>query len=235
MIQESQMNTLPQSHTDQPAIRNRTFFKTTTTTTKNKTKKKYETQILNRLHGWAGCHVASTAGWDAESFLQLHGGSILNVLEGWRLTLKFPVGTIVDLFVVFLCSDWISKLNPFFVSSLYLWLFFFSLWRSLTDHMLVIWSRVRRTTRFCASLLYTVDILLNVLGRLHCCSSSSSVRRWYMYAAFLFLLRKNTFIVLIPLTFVLLNPDIPCLCKQCRSRSVGFWRSQLIWICTVCH
>ena len=31
------------------------------------------------------------------------------------------------------------------------------------------------------------------------------------------------------LTFVLLNPDIPCLCKQC------FWRSQLIWICTVCH
>ena len=37
------------------------------------------------------------------------------------------------------------------------------------------------------------------------------------------------------LTFVLLNPDIPCLCKQYRSRSVGFWRSQLIWICTVCH
>ena len=26
-----------------------------------------------------------------------------------------------------------------------------------------------------------------------------------------------------------------CLCKQCRSRPVGFWRSQLIWICTVCH
>ena len=25
------------------------------------------------------------------------------------------------------------------------------------------------------------------------------------------------------------------LCKQCRSRSVGFFRSQLIWICTVCH
>ena len=32
------------------------------------------------------------------------------------------------------------------------------------------------------------------------------------------------------LTLVLLNPDIPCLCKQCRSRSGGFWRSQLIWI-----
>ena len=37
------------------------------------------------------------------------------------------------------------------------------------------------------------------------------------------------------LTLVLLNPDIPCHCKQWRSRSVGFWRSQLIWICTVCH
>ena len=35
----------------------------------------------------------------------------------------------------------------------------------------------------------------------------------------------------ISLTLVLLNPDVPCLCKQCRSRSVGFWRL----ICTVCH
>ena len=34
-------------------------------------------------------------------------------------------------------------------------------------------------------------------------------------------------------TLVLLIPDIPCLGKQCRSRSVG--GSQLIWICTVCH
>ena len=47
----------------------------------------------------------------------------------------------------------------------------------------------------------------------------------------------NTFLTKINLcsclTLVLLNPDIPCLCKQCRSRSVGFWRrSQLIWICT---
>ena len=32
------------------------------------------------------------------------------------------------------------------------------------------------------------------------------------------------------LTLVLLNPDIPCLCRQCRSTSL-----QLIWICTVCH
>ena len=32
------------------------------------------------------------------------------------------------------------------------------------------------------------------------------------------------------LNLALLNLD-----RQCRSRSVGFWRSQLIWICTVCH
>ena len=37
------------------------------------------------------------------------------------------------------------------------------------------------------------------------------------------------------LTLVLLNPGISCLYKQCRCRSVGFYRSQLIWICTVCH
>ena len=37
------------------------------------------------------------------------------------------------------------------------------------------------------------------------------------------------------LILALLNPDIPYLCQQCRSRSVCFWRSQLIWICTVCH
>ena len=37
------------------------------------------------------------------------------------------------------------------------------------------------------------------------------------------------------LTLDLLNLDIPCLRKQCRCRSVGFFRSQLIWICTVCH
>ena len=36
------------------------------------------------------------------------------------------------------------------------------------------------------------------------------------------------------LTFVLLNTDRFCFWKQCRSRSVGFWRSQLIWICAVC-
>ena len=29
------------------------------------------------------------------------------------------------------------------------------------------------------------------------------------------------------------EPGYTLFCKQCRSRSVGFWRSQLIWICTV--
>ena len=31
------------------------------------------------------------------------------------------------------------------------------------------------------------------------------------------------------------EPGYTLFCKQCRSRSVGFWRSQLIWICTVGH
>ena len=35
----------------------------------------------------------------------------------------------------------------------------------------------------------------------------------------------------VKLTLVLLNLDMPCLTKQCRSRPVGFWISQLIWIC----
>ena len=39
----------------------------------------------------------------------------------------------------------------------------------------------------------------------------------------------------IKLTLLLLIPDIPSLCKQCRARSVGFWRTQLICVCTVCH
>ena len=46
---------------------------------------------------------------------------------------------------------------------------------------------------------------------------------------------KELFMMKIKLTLVLLSPDMLCLCKQCRSRSVGFYRSQLIWICTVCH
>ena len=47
--------------------------------------------------------------------------------------------------------------------------------------------------------------------------------------------KKKHLICRYPLTLVLLNSDISCLYKQCRSRSVGFWRSQLIWIYTVCH
>ena len=51
----------------------------------------------------------------------------------------------------------------------------------------------------------------------------------------LYELARDIYQVIYRLTLVLLNPDIHCLCKQWRSRSVGFFRSQLIWICTVCH
>ena len=38
----------------------------------------------------------------------------------------------------------------------------------------------------------------------------------------------NYFFFCFFLTLVLLNSDMPCLFKQCRSRSVGFFRSPLI-------
>ena len=41
--------------------------------------------------------------------------------------------------------------------------------------------------------------------------------------------------ILIMLSLVLLTQIYSAFAKQCRSRSVGFWRSRLIWICTVCH
>ena len=53
-----------------------------------------------------------------------------------------------------------------------------------------------------------------------------------------FFLSKMVYFLIIAysiLTLVLLNLDIPCLCKQCSSRSVGFFRSQLIRTCIVCH
>ena len=45
----------------------------------------------------------------------------------------------------------------------------------------------------------------------------------------------SNFSIRIKMVNVLLNLDMPYLCKQCRSRSVGFYRSQLIWICSVCY
>ena len=62
---------------------------------------------------------------------------------------------------------------------------------------------------------------------------SKKIKVWHMlqdsFAMFqniIFVLNWNKSI----LTLVMLNLDMHCLCKQCRSRSVGFWRSQLIWI-----
>ena len=62
-----------------------------------------------------------------------------------------------------------------------------------------------------------------------------SERAWCVSKQIVVTLLKIYNLYMSPLTLVLLNPDISYLCKQCRSRSVGFWRSPLIWICTVCH
>ena len=61
-------------------------------------------------------------------------------------------------------------------------------------------------------------IQLSHRGQLLTCMSTHNI---YFYGE----LRKKYLRIITkysPLTLVLLNPDIPCLCKQCRSRSVGF-------------
>ena len=85
-------------------------------------------------------------------------------------------------------------------------------------------------------------------GHVHCCklnvfnkSTKNGNKCWSRWDGFLQAVSSGSTLFAkfvldwTVLTFVLLNPDIPCHCKQCRSRSNGFWRSQLIWICTVCH
>ena len=59
------------------------------------------------------------------------------------------------------------------------------------------------------------------------CHSAALVLAWWLLLPWNRMFKQ--------LTLVLLSPAIPCLCKQCRSRSVSFWRNQLIRICTVCH
>ena len=74
---------------------------------------------------------------------------------------------------------------------------------------------------------------------LHRCWNKASADTWKVYTKYRHRHKQQRYRAFFQafhhLTLVLLNPDIPCLCKQCRSRSVGFWRSQLIWICSVCH
>ena len=76
---------------------------------------------------------------------------------------------------------------------------------------------------------------------------SEKIRQHFIWIICLFPLKNTTkktikmlsaavVIGILTLILGLLVPDIiPFLCKQWRSRSVGFLISQLIWICTVCH
>ena len=52
----------------------------------------------------------------------------------------------------------------------------------------------------------------------------------YVYQVYLGLLILS---VCLNLTLVMINPDIPCLCKECRSDQLASFRSQLIWICSL--
>ena len=71
----------------------------------------------------------------------------------------------------------------------------------------------------------------------HYCNASSKLQSLNS-ACICYIIPNKSNVIEQLLILVLLNLDMPCHCKQYRSRSVGFseelWR-QLIWICTVCH
>ena len=69
-------------------------------------------------------------------------------------------------------------------------------------------------------------------------SKLSYPKLWASLSSYIGQLWVSAFLLsvsLLNLTLVLPNQDMPCLCKQCRSRSVSFFRSQMLWICPVCH
>ena len=66
---------------------------------------------------------------------------------------------------------------------------------------------------------YFISIFCFKLDSLHFDQIKAAFRRYFCIKKTP--LHKNLF----TLTLVLLNPDMPCLWKQCRSRSVGFFRS----------
>ena len=106
--------------------------------------------------------------------------------------------------------------------------------RTLTDHNSSPWARSSSELKTLFKWQCTqnktkkrIFILTSGLSANHNCS-----RRHFDFCLHSFRENKAWYSML---TLFLLNLHMSCLCKQCRSRSVGFWRSQLIWICTVCH
>ena len=70
----------------------------------------------------------------------------------------------------------------------------------------------------------------------HMLRIESLSHRWAIREEWPEYLRRLIYLsILCSLNPSLADHDMCCLSKQCRSRSVGFWRSQLIWTCTVCH
>ena len=97
-------------------------------------------------------------------------------------------------------------------------------WKDLFD----IWTDIRYWAKIIFSMTQPYQWLwCQVHVCRHCFSKQERHRDHFLPAA----LASASAMV----TLVLLNPNISRLYKRCRSRSVGFFRSQLIWICTVCH
>ena len=88
------------------------------------------------------------------------------------------------------------------------------------------WSHMPTTAYRLSKEGYTRTLI--ILGE--CTGWSESAGPTSLFVGFI--VRWLIFKCIEQLTLVLLFPDMPCLCKWCRSRSVGL---QLIWICTVCH
>ena len=82
---------------------------------------------------------------------------------------------------------------------------------------------------------HQILLLNNSSGTIDICKQLKMPHHFYFWICSFPKVSFSAFRSNLMLTIVLLNLDIPCLCKQYRSRSVGFFRSQLIWICTVCY
>ena len=80
-----------------------------------------------------------------------------------------------------------------------------------------------------------VHLKMSWSGYCRICCYNTKAYRYHLNTTYLPCIGTFNSLPSLSLTLVLLIPDMPCLYKQRRSRSVGFWRSQLIWICTVCH
>ena len=116
------------------------------------------------------------------------------------------------------------------------------LWKfeSILAELFKILLPCRRGIAFSGILVGILSLLQDCLLLVHCPFYFVKVMLWDINRCSPWTLVLLDMCALICYHYVFINPcpaepKYTHLCKQCRSRSVGFWRIQLIWICTVCH